>query len=640
MTNPVELLQLLVEVAVFATGIYLVLRFLRRTHGSGVVRGLALLLLVGSVSFVILIQVFDLRRLSLVFEMIANLTVLGLVIVFQPEIRRAIVQLGDSPIFGRFFKRELRTVPRLIRSVARLSREKIGALIAIEREGSLASIVETGITIDAEVNSFLIESVFFPKNALHDGAMVIRDDRIVAASCLLPLSENPALDKRLGTRHRAALGLTENTDAVAIVVSEETGKVSAALGAELHVDLSLDRLEELVEGALGRGAAATSGKRHDQRRRWHEIGDALFADPWRKLIATGLALLLWLYLNSQVTDQRGLEFQLRAVDVAAQPVAATGQKVSLDVVLPLSAFTVRGFHDHINNEQIAVVDLEFEGPQHLIDRLEENAGFRVTPTADELRRNDKSFEFDVGQVQSLNPEFQRLLKRMEPRRIRVELERNRQEERSLTLELLMFQLPPADRFPDLAPRLETASATFEPPKVTLFGSDEALQRALQSKKPFLVDLKGLASIPPGDEIRAKLTLAPELADLRLDTDTPIVVLKLAPQYQIFELSVPVEVYVPEQDGSAVRHYVAEPNPAPIRLRASGKLEGDLALKKPDDLKQWASENLLLLAVTRPGADPNDQQVQPLLVFLKPGFKEGPDYRLDQAPVVKVRRRPE
>jgi len=240
-----------VEVAVFAVLIYVALRFLRETRGSGVVRGLALLLLVVVTTFVILIKAFHLARLELLFERIAQSVVLGLVIVFHPEIRRGIVQLGDAPIFGRFFRPDSKVVTRLLRAVARMSKERIGALIAIERDASLTELTENGITIDAELNSYLLESIFFPKNALHDGGVVVRDDRIVAASCLFPLSQNPDVDKRLGTRHRAALGLSEETDALVIVVSEETGKLSTAVGGKLNFDLTLEQLEQQLEELLG-----------------------------------------------------------------------------------------------------------------------------------------------------------------------------------------------------------------------------------------------------------------------------------------------------------------------------------------------------------------------------------------------------
>lgn len=250
-TDFVEFLKMMVEVSIFAIGIYTVLRFLRETRGSGVIRGLTLMFVAGFGAFLLLIQLAELRQLGFVFEKIAQGLVLGLIVVFQPEIRRGIVHLGDAPIFGRFLKRETRTLQRLLRSVARLSKDRIGALIAIEREGSLANLADTGITIDAELNSYLIESIFYPGTALHDGAIIIRDDRIVAASCLLPLSQNPDLDKSLGTRHRAGLGLSEETDALAIVVSEETGKVSAMLGGKLMYDLTLEQLEATIEEALG-----------------------------------------------------------------------------------------------------------------------------------------------------------------------------------------------------------------------------------------------------------------------------------------------------------------------------------------------------------------------------------------------------
>jgi diadenylate cyclase len=182
--------------------------------------------------------------------------VLGMVVVFHPEIRRAIVHLGDAPIFGRLFRRDTKIVPRLLRAVARLGKERIGALIAIERDASLSDLTENGITIDAELNSYLIESIFFPKSALHDGGVVVRDDRIVAASCLFPLSQNPDIDKRLGTRHRAAIGLSEETDALVVVVSEETGKISIASGGKLSFDLSLEQLEQQLDEVFGRKAAA------------------------------------------------------------------------------------------------------------------------------------------------------------------------------------------------------------------------------------------------------------------------------------------------------------------------------------------------------------------------------------------------
>jgi diadenylate cyclase len=247
---------MVIEVAIFAVLIYIVLRFLWATRGSVLIRGLGLLLTVVAIGFFLLTNALELARVEFLVEALAPSVVLGLIVVFHPEIRRAIVQLGDASIFRTFFRRDTKIVPRLLRAIARLSKERIGALIAIERDSTLAELTENGITIDAELNSYLIESIFFPKSALHDGGVVVRDDRIVAASCLFPLSQNPDVDKRLGTRHRAALGLSEDTDAFVLVVSEETGKISTASGGKLDFDLTLEQVERQLDEALGRKQAA------------------------------------------------------------------------------------------------------------------------------------------------------------------------------------------------------------------------------------------------------------------------------------------------------------------------------------------------------------------------------------------------
>lgn len=248
--------KMLIEVGIFALLIYVVMRFLWVTRGSVIIRGLGYLLVGAIIAFYLLIAWLQLDRVAWLVEQLAPSVVLGLIVVFHPEIRRAIVQLGDARLFRRFFRRDSRIVPRLLRAVSRLSKERIGALIAIERDSSLAELTENGITIDAELNSYLIESIFFPKSALHDGGVVVRDDRIVAASCLFPLSQNPEIDKRLGTRHRAALGLSEETDAFVLVVSEETGKISTASGGELKFDLTLEQLEQQLDAVFGRKQAA------------------------------------------------------------------------------------------------------------------------------------------------------------------------------------------------------------------------------------------------------------------------------------------------------------------------------------------------------------------------------------------------
>jgi diadenylate cyclase len=251
-----EVGKVVVEVAIFAALIYVALRFLWMTRGSVLIRGLGLLLVLAIAVSFLLIQTLRLDRVAWLVEQLVPSIVLGLVVVFHPEIRRALVQIGDASLFRRFFRRDAKIVPRLLRAISRLSKERIGALIAIERDSTLNELTENGIMIDAELNSYLIESIFYPKSALHDGGVVVRDDRIVAASCLFPLSQNPDIDKRLGTRHRAALGLSEDTDAFVLVVSEETGKISTASGGKLHFDLTLEQLEQQLDEALGRRQVA------------------------------------------------------------------------------------------------------------------------------------------------------------------------------------------------------------------------------------------------------------------------------------------------------------------------------------------------------------------------------------------------
>jgi diadenylate cyclase len=243
---------MVVEVVVFATAIYAVMCFLTETRGMSVVRGLVLIIASGVLVFVAVIKTFKLVRLERALETLAGTAVIGLIVVFHPEIRRAISRFGESRLFGRLWKRDQsRIVQRLLRTVARMQKERIGALIAIEREASLETLAETGARIDAELNSLLLESIFYRGTVLHDGAVIVRGDRVVAAAVLLPLSQRKDLDPRLGTRHRAALGLAEETDALAIVVSEETGKLSVAVGGELLHDLTLEGLENVLEQRLG-----------------------------------------------------------------------------------------------------------------------------------------------------------------------------------------------------------------------------------------------------------------------------------------------------------------------------------------------------------------------------------------------------
>jgi len=238
-----------IEIVILYLAIYAIFLFLRGTRGLGILRGLGTIMILLIVVFAVLSS--WLPTIDFIFDRVLSVIVIALMIVFQPELRRGLLRLGQNPLVEVFFRSKSKIVEEITRAVKRLSKQKIGALIAIEREIGIRSIIEGGVPIDAEVQSTLLETIFWPGSALHDGAVTIRGDRIAAAGCLLPLSDSPKISKRLGTRHRAALGLTEESDAITVVVSEETGTISACYQGKLHQDLGGEGIETFLKRHLG-----------------------------------------------------------------------------------------------------------------------------------------------------------------------------------------------------------------------------------------------------------------------------------------------------------------------------------------------------------------------------------------------------
>lgn len=175
---------------------------------------------------------------------------LSFLIIFQPELRRGLAQLGQGPILGIFFREE-RIIEEITEAVFSLAKKKIGTIIAIEREIGLKPYIESGVSLDSKVSSELINTVFMPHTPLHDGGIVIQNRRIVAAGCLFPLTQNPRISKTLGTRHRAAVGLTDETDALVIVVSKETGVVSLAREGKLMRNIDRESLTRILNNVFG-----------------------------------------------------------------------------------------------------------------------------------------------------------------------------------------------------------------------------------------------------------------------------------------------------------------------------------------------------------------------------------------------------
>lgn len=185
--------------------------------------------------------------------------VIALIVLFQPEIRRALAQMGETPFLRSFTSaEELKSLEEIVKVTVALANRKIGALIAIERETSLKEFVEIGTPLDAKVTREILLSIFHPSSPIHDGAVVIKGNRIVAAGCFLPIALRTEVDKTMGTRHRAGLGLTEETDAVVIIVSEETGTISMAVGGKLETHIDMGTLRNILTDMF---TARKKGKR-------------------------------------------------------------------------------------------------------------------------------------------------------------------------------------------------------------------------------------------------------------------------------------------------------------------------------------------------------------------------------------------
>ena len=237
----------LIDIAVVACLVYGFLRFIRRTR--------AVQMVFGAVLVVALYYASELIPLPTVHWLISDLlgyVVFAAIVLFQADIRRALSSLGGAP-FLRYLTRSTatdETIEEVVVAATRLARRRVGAIIAIERETGLRNYIESGIPIDATVTYDLLVSVFQPESPLHDGAVIIREDRIAAAACFLPLTVNPRIDTRFGARHRAAIGLTEESDAVAVIVSEETGKLSLALDGQVESGVRPDQLRFRLDTLL------------------------------------------------------------------------------------------------------------------------------------------------------------------------------------------------------------------------------------------------------------------------------------------------------------------------------------------------------------------------------------------------------
>lgn len=243
----------LVELFIIGVGVYATMRFLRGTRGARLLRGF-LFLLVGSTLIVILVaNALDLQRLKLLYPYFVGSLFIVALVAFQPELRRALIQLGAASWFVGARREVDRVIEAVVEATNYLSKNKIGALIAFERTTEFGALIESGCPIDSEVTKELLMTIFWPGSALHDMGVVISQGRVAAAAVQFPLSESPEeIETTLGSRHRAAVGLSQDSDALVVVVSEETGTISLVEHGRLQRFLTPESLRQILKTKLGR----------------------------------------------------------------------------------------------------------------------------------------------------------------------------------------------------------------------------------------------------------------------------------------------------------------------------------------------------------------------------------------------------
>ena len=240
-----ELWRYALEILILTVGIYYAFHFIRGTRAAPIVTGFLVVLL----TLVLVTYLLKLEVLKWILGAFSAFFAVAVVVLFQPELRRMLGELGNLPLFATASEQR-ENIEVIIQTVERLADVRIGALIAVEQSIQLQEAVESGIAVDCEATPEMLETIFFPNNAIHDGGVIIKGDRIAYAACIFPLTQRQDLNKSLGTRHRAAIGLSEETDAVIVVVSEETGAVSYAYKGHLTRAVTLEELRAFLTSVL------------------------------------------------------------------------------------------------------------------------------------------------------------------------------------------------------------------------------------------------------------------------------------------------------------------------------------------------------------------------------------------------------
>ncbi len=255
--NPLVVATQLVLIGIV---VWLVMRFLRGTRGAGLVKGAALLLAAVFIFIRLLPKTDEWKRIEFLYGNFLLFAFMAFVVAFQPELRRALISIGQARLFRNRHIEIEDMVDEIIHSLGFLSRNKIGAIVAIERSVGLGALIESGVQIDAVVTSDLLSTIFYPGSAMHDLGVIIHNQRVAAAGCQFPIAESEEVDASLGSRHRAALGLSNDSDAVVLVVSEETGRISLACEGQLYIGLDITGARDMLLDLLAPGRARPKSK--------------------------------------------------------------------------------------------------------------------------------------------------------------------------------------------------------------------------------------------------------------------------------------------------------------------------------------------------------------------------------------------
>lgn len=259
LNSPWRVVVLIADIAIVALIIYYIGKILKQTRAKQIIKGLLLLVIL-----VIVAKIFNMVILNFILTNFVTYGVILLIVVFQPEIRNVFEKIGRSKLVGVFDMDDnimvKHSISEIVKAVEIMSLKKIGALIVIERNTKVSEVLKEGINLSAKVSSELIQNIFMPRTPLHDGAIVVDKSQILAAKCILPLASEVSVPRNLGTRHRAAVGITEISDALVVVVSEETGIISLVENGKLRRELTGDKLKELLLTKLDRTKSAVNIK--------------------------------------------------------------------------------------------------------------------------------------------------------------------------------------------------------------------------------------------------------------------------------------------------------------------------------------------------------------------------------------------